>query len=506
MGRLTRYKQETLAARRATSMTAAHIAFHAAERPDAIALVNNGDAITYARFNRDVGAMTSALREFRLPRGAAVAIGCEDVYFHWLLLLGADRLGIATASLVGQEDRGSQPLLASMDLVLSEQPFGADLARRHHPIDRAWLERALAREPDREATSVPRGPDDVIRVIRTSGTTGDSKRVRQLRRIFDPWVDVWIWFYGLTNRTRFLLTLPFTVGGCYAHATACLRAGGTVVSETRTGFAEALSSYGITHVILMPNQLGKLLDELPADYSKPADLTISSFGAPVTATLRERAIDRLAHAVTDMYGCNEVGFIATTSMHSRDGLASIWPGVEVEIVDESDRPLPLGQAGRIRVKTDWMASSYVDDPESTSRMFRDGWFYPGDAGVLHGPRSLDIIGRGDELLNLGGRKFAPIAVEDLLMRNGVGRDVAVCTIPNSDGIEELCIALPTGAAKDTALQERIEQALNQWHIPTFYLFTLDRIPRTVTGKVQRNLLKEAIAQARAIQVDAGAKS
>jgi len=482
-------------------MTAAHIAFHATERPESIALVNNGRAITYARFNRDLGAMTAALREFDLPRGATAAIGCEDIYFHWLLLLGAERLGIATASLIGQEDRGSQPLLASMDLVLSEQPFSADMARRHHPISQSWLESALAREPDHQTAGIAREPGDVIRVIRTSGTTGDSKRVRQTRRIFDPWVDVWNWFYGLTNRTRFLLTLPFTVGGCYAHATACLRAGGTVVSETRTGFAEALSSHGITHVILMPNQLGKLLDELPPEYSKPADLTISSFGAPVTETLRARAIDRLAHAVTDMYGCNETGFIATTSQHSRDGMASIWPGVEVEIVDERDRPLRPGETGRIRVKTDWMASGYVDDPEATSRMFRNGWFYPGDAGMLHGPRRLEIIGRGDELLNLGGRKFAPGMIEDLLMKNGVGRDAAVCTMRNSDGIEELCIALPIGGAKDAELQERIERALNQWQIAGFHLFRLERIPRTVTGKIQRNLLKDAIVRATAARRD-----
>jgi len=487
-------------------MTEQYIAFHAAERPDAVAIVEDGRAFTYERLNRDLGSVTTALREFGLPRGAAAAVGCKDLYFSWLLLLGLERLGVASASLLNYEDPSSMPLLASMDLVISEQSFPAEMARRHHPITQAWRESALAREPEDEKASVPRMPDDPMRVIRTSGTTGVSKRVRLLRRMFDPWVDVWIWFHGLTNRTRFLVTLPFTVGGCYAHATACLRAGGTIVFETRTVLAETLSSHGITHVILMPLLLDKLLDNLPPDYLKPTDLMISSFGAPVSAALRERAVNRLARDVKDMYGCNEVGFIATTSMHNRDGLAVVWPGVEVEIVDDRDVPVPRGQVGRIRVKTDWMASGYVDDPEATSRMFRNGWFYPGDVGVLHGPRRLEIVGRGDEILNIGGTKVAPGAVEDVLLRNGVAREVAVCSIRNRDGIEELCIAIPADETHEAALLKRIELTLGQLQVGTFYVVRLDRIPRTGTGKIQRNLLKEAVAGAMATRTGAPPKA
>jgi acyl-CoA synthetase (AMP-forming)/AMP-acid ligase II len=482
-------------------MTVSHIAFHATERPEAIALVNNGDAITYARFNRDLGAMTAALREFGLPRGATAAVGCEDIYFHWLLLLGAEQLGVATVSLVGFEDRSSFPTLASMDLVLSEQPFDADMARRHHPIDRAWLELVLAREPEDEIGRIPHGTDDAIRVIRTSGTTDTAKRVRLLRHMFDSWVDNWIWFHGLTTRTRLLLTMPFAVGGSYAHATACLRVGGTTVVETRMALAAALARHGISHVILAPLYLRKLIEDLPRDYP-PAGFTISSFGAPVSAGLRARAADRLTRDVQDMYGCNEAGFIASAGPDSADGLSSIWPGVEVEIVDDRGRPLPRGQAGDIRVKTAWMTSGYIDDPEATNGKFRDGWFYPGDAGVLHGPRRLEIIGRGDELLNLGGRKLAPSAIEELLTKHGAGQDVAVCSIRNSDGIDELCIALPSGVTCEGAARERIELALRQSQIATFHFFSLDQIPRTATGKIQRGLLKEAVARARSMQADA----
>jgi len=475
--------------------TGQHIAFHAAERPDAVAIVDDGRAITYQQLNRNLASLTMALRELGLPPGATAAVGCKNIYIHWLLLLGLERLGIATTSLLDHEGRNSRPLLASADLVISEQALPAEWTRRHHPITSAWLERALALEPKNESETLPRGPDDCIRILRTSGTTGVYKRVRMPRQMFDIWVNAWIWFHGLSKHSRFLITMPFTVAGSYIHATACLRAGGTIISETRAAPAEALSNHGITHVILVPIHLANVLNHLPADYLKPTDLVISSFGAPVSAALRQRAINRLARDVKDMYGTNEVGFVATTSGDSGKGLAAIWPGVEVEIVDEHDVPLPRAQAGRVRIKTDCMASGYIDDPETTRRMFKDGWFYPGDIGVLHGPRCLQIVGRSDELLNIGGTKLAPGAIEDLLMSNGVATEVAVCSIPNRDGIEELCIAVPVDNTDNSTLLKRFELALGRLQIGHFHVVRVGRIPRTGTGKIQRNLLKDEIAGA-----------
>jgi acyl-CoA synthetase (AMP-forming)/AMP-acid ligase II len=59
-----------------------------------------------------------------------------------------------------------------------------------------------------------------------------------------------------------------------------------------------------------------------------------------------------------------------------------------------DAPLPEGAAGWVRVKSDGLFSGYLDDPETNRRMIRDGWFYPGDVGMLLGDRRVKILGRG----------------------------------------------------------------------------------------------------------------
>src|ERR1700680_1358765 len=100
-----------------------YIAFHATERPEAAALVNRDRTISYAEFRRDIGKFAVALREFGLPRGSTVAIGCDDVYTHWLLLLAFERLNVATASFDRMETPAPRELIAGVDLVLSQAHF-----------------------------------------------------------------------------------------------------------------------------------------------------------------------------------------------------------------------------------------------------------------------------------------------------------------------------------------------------------------------------------------------
>jgi len=109
-------------------MTADYIAFHAAERPSAVAVVDDGREITYADFWRNIRKFTAALREFDLPRGAKVMIDCDDVYSHWLLRFAFERHGVATATSIVQEKPASPLFLQDFDFVLSDKDIRAESA------------------------------------------------------------------------------------------------------------------------------------------------------------------------------------------------------------------------------------------------------------------------------------------------------------------------------------------------------------------------------------------
>jgi acyl-CoA synthetase (AMP-forming)/AMP-acid ligase II len=473
-----------------------YIAFHAAERPSAVALVSGGREITYAQFHQNLARFTQAVRRFGLPQSSTVAVA---VHVHWLLLLACEQLGIVTTSFHQAEGPSALAILVRMDMVLADPDFltGADAAAlgpRLRPLTPQVLDGIFALAPDAGAPAAL-GPAAPVRLLRTSGTTGVPKRMHTTRPLHETRITRWLWHAGFVRTSRLVLAVPFTAGTNYSMANACLRAGGTIIAdmlEQRASLGQTLSRHGATHLLLAPIQLTHLLDELPADFRPPPGLTVSVFGARLAPVLRERALARLAVQVCDAYGCNETGIICTTNSAADGGFGSLWPGVAVEVVDGQDRPVPPGATGRVRVRTDAMVAGYLDDPEATSRMFRGGWFYPGDLGILHGVRQLRLIGRSDDLLNIGGAKFAPELLEDLVLRHAPVRDVGVCSIPNAQGIEEICIGVCEDGGDPQALLGAITHAFRGVQIGRFHVVRMAGIPRNPVGKIQRNLLRSAI--------------
>ena len=477
------------------SLTSEFIAFHAAERPNAIALVSNGRDITYAEFAQAIPKFTRALREFGLARGAMVAVACEDAYSHWLLRIGCEQLGLVAGSLSASATPRSWPFLEDFDLILSAADLSSERVRRYHPATPQWLEKIFtAADASEEPSALAMGAEDPLRMAYTSGTTGAPKRLLFSLRNHENSIAKAIWINGFTQRSRNLLAMPFTVAGAYTNATACLRCGGRVVVESpaRMTLEQAITSHAITHTTLAPISVTKLLDELSSGFERPAEFTIFTWGAPVSRALREKVLVRLATDLCDLYGSNEAADVSSTRGTAEVG--SVLPRVQVEIVDENHRPLPFGQMGQIRVKTDCMVDGYLDDPETTQRMFRDGWFYAGDHGVLHDARRLQYIGRSDDLLNIGWRKFAPSTLEDLILKSAAVGDVGVCSLPNVDGIEEVCVVVSDAKGSDQEILERITHAFRRLPLGNFHVIPTDRIPRNANGKIERGVLRRAAAE------------
>ena len=480
-------------------MTPDYIAFHATSRPDAVALVDRGRTITFATFHRDLRKLATAVPALGVPKGGSVAVGCDDLYTHWLLLLAFEQLGIATVSFYSLEGEATSFTLDGVDLVLIEPHFRIPAGYRQHAITREWLDQSLGHEARLPDNHCPAGsPEDPVRILRTSGTTARPKRLTHSRALHEAWVARWIVMTGLNRRSRLLLSMSFTVNGMYACATACLRAGGTVVHEEMPepqDIARAIVTHAITTIILAPFQIEQLLNALPDGFVKPTSLTLCSFGAAVSGTLRHRALQMLATEHIDMYGSNEAGFIASSLTAGNDGGSTIWPGVCVEIVDDGDMPLPYGEVGRIRVRTPDMVEGYLGNTEATRQMFRDGWFYPGDLGIRQGPRGLLILGRDDNLLNFGGRKRPAEVLERAMLKAMTLGDVAVCSAPNPDGIEEILIGLVDAPNDDRVLLEGLRDALQPFRAGDFRAARLPEIPRNANGKVRRDLLRRAILDA-----------
>jgi len=339
-----------------------------------------------------------------------------------------------------------------------------------------------------------------LRLLRTSGTTGESKRIVLDRRMWSGWTDSWDWYCNYGPQSVCMIQHPFSIGGVYATSSACLRAGGTVVKRDGRPFVQALQDFGVSHATLLPMDLGGIAKSLPQAPAVTRKIMLTSFGGVLPADMVQQALAGFAHHVVDMYGTNEVAFIgaqiAALGAQAQPGIG-LWPGVDVAIVDEQDQRVPAGEIGYIKVRTPLMATRYEGDPKATETLFRKGWFWPGDLGRMLPNGRLELTGRIDDLINVGGIKVNPALAEAKLCALDYVRDAAVITVPWPDRPQTVVIVVTFEGPgqlqrlqKETAASMAAFDHLVEWE-------QLDSIPRTPTGKVQRAALREQLLARRA---------
>jgi acyl-coenzyme A synthetase/AMP-(fatty) acid ligase len=342
----------------------------------------------------------------------------------------------------------------------------------------------------------PARDDTPVRLGQSSGTTGPVKWFPVSRRAHEGMISERIRNFAMSPQSRQLLTVAFRVRAIFEFVSACLRVGGAIVMADESRWAELLSSAGITHAIFFPIILERILEELPADFAKPANLTLLGLGAHLPPALRERAMARLATSICEIYGTVEAGTISEF-WSGDDPYGIVLPRVRVEAVDEQGAPTPAGTPGLIRVQTPLMPVGYLNDPEATARMFRDGWFYPGDIGILDRRGRLRILGRADDLLNIGGRKYVPAVLEELIRGQVAVDDIGVSALPTEAGIDRLWIGFTSAALGESEVAERIASMLTRYGVDAAQVRKLAAIPRNANGKIRRDALKSDLAAAAA---------
>jgi len=393
-------------------------------------------------------------------------------------------------SFVRAEMPNIQKVMGALDLALVF-PEAEDIPTpRLHVMDKDWIAAAMARDPVDAPGGYPRTPDAPSRIIKSSGTTGAMKYMIRSVENQEFIYRTAQFCGGYTQRSRFFAAGGFFVSAYHAAAVTCIRAGGVCVYDTRQPLAAALSSYAITHASFLVHTLMQILGQIPDDYLKPPDLKILTIGSPLSAAVRDRLLTTLAAQVSETYGTNETSTISTIDARGR---GVTLPGVEAEVMDGEGRPV-LGKPGWIRVRSPACVRAYLHDPAATEKLFRGGWFYPGDIGVKENAHTLRVIGRADSLLNIRGMKTAPEAFEEKLLAALPARDVCLLTIPDRENVEQvvLAVVLPPDAVQDdfTAKLEQVMPSV----FGTARIVYVSHIPRTQSGKIERHALRQALGE------------
>jgi acyl-coenzyme A synthetase/AMP-(fatty) acid ligase len=462
-----------------------YFARFAKETPNAPAIIH-GDGIqtSYLQAFAFLNALMVVLRADcpELERQQPVGVACASRRLHMLLMFALEALGITTMNFEQPIDIGVADTVAICGLFIGE--LRPDNARHFLKLDQAFFDKVT--QLSGKVTAVPAiwDPDRPVRVTTTSGSTGKAKIIPMPYQVQRNRVERRVWLYGLDANTRMLLAMAMT--GPVVHSVqATFSQGGAAIFLHPARLAEHLAM--ATDVMLLPIHLAEILKALPPGYLPLTPLKIFCTGAALGPALREQATRRLLARITCPYGINESGLCAFVD---ENGLGTILPGVELEVIDDDGKVVPYGVEGRIRVRSAEMVRGYLQ-PDLTREHFVDGWFSPGDLALMPAQGQIRFTGRAQAVLNFGGVKYAPELIEQSLFEAVKADDLAVSASANADAVAELQIALVNSQLDDARLAASLRSRLGP-NFAAIELYRLASIPRNATGKIQRQALSEQL--------------
>jgi fatty-acyl-CoA synthase len=223
-------------------------------------------------------------------------------------------------------------------------------------------------------------------------------------------------------------------------------------------------------------------------------------GSPCPVEVMRQVLDTMHMSdVTIAYGMTETSPVSFQTSPDDpverrvSTIGRVQPHLEVKIVGEDGQVVPRGVAGELCTRGYSVMLGYWDDAERTAEAIdAEGWMHTGDLATIDAAGYANIVGRIKDMVIRGGENVYPREIEEFLYSHPKVADVAVVGVPDDRFGEELC-AWVRLAAGETANEEEIRAfcrgEIAHFKIPRYVRF-VDEFPMTVTGKVQKFIIRE----------------
>ncbi|HXP72908.1 MAG TPA: class I adenylate-forming enzyme family protein [Stellaceae bacterium] len=478
------------------------IARYAQVRPDAAALVDDERTIRYRDLDRCIRQGAARLRAVGIGAGDAVAICLGDNADHVIAFLSAARLGAISIPIdwrapPAERARIATALGAKLALVETGAPKLGDVPSV--AVDERWYAEA---ERQDATQAFPSEADAPLMIGLTSGTTGAVKGMlvthRQMHARTIPFDAILP-----PGPHRYFSASPLAFSAGRGYCLTHLIRGHTVVLHpplfAADEYVESVNRAQATVGFVVPTILRALL-ALPEATGPllPSLRALICAGAPTHAEEKRAALRRLTPHFYEIYGT--VGTGPITLLGPRDipehaesagRPHEIW---QIQIVDETDRALLEGAAGRLRVRGPGAAQRLEAGSAAAGEAVRDGWYYTGDIAALDAAGFLHLKGRASDMILRGGSNIYPDEVEAVLAEHAAVADVAVVGRPSPQLGEEVVAVVV--ARRDVAADELIahcRRRLSAYKLPAEIVF-VQELPRTSFGKPDRKRLASSMKE------------
>jgi acyl-CoA synthetase (AMP-forming)/AMP-acid ligase II/putative sterol carrier protein len=508
---------------------------NAAQYPDTPFLSFYDEIITYRELDERTNAFANYLLEKGVGQGDVVSymLGNSPAVFD--VLLGAQKIGAIggpiscwwqaneveylindSRSKVLLVDPENVPIAAeiadrtpSVEQILVNAPSPRDLGRPHD-----CLPQVLAGYTTERPRVEPPRPDDTAALMYTSGTTGKPKGVMLSHRGVVAGARVKTERVPISPADRGLCVLPlFHSGGLNDLAFPSMYRAATIVlrrSFSASEFWDCIERYRINVFYIVPTMWNILLR---AAESSTVDTSSVRFGlsgaAPIPPEQLEECKKRFGVPIIEGYGLTESsgGIAANTLERSKYGSVGLpFEGLDLQVFDPDEKPLPAGQIGEIVVRGEIVMQGYWGRAEATAETIVDGWLHTGDLGYLDDDGFLFIADRKKEMIIRGGLNVYPKEIENAIAEHPAVAAVAV--IPEAHDkygqVAKACVVRVRGEQlEEEELRGFLAGRLAEYKVPDAFVFRAS-LPRNAIGKVvKKQLAREIEEEAQADPVPVG---
>lgn len=353
--------------------------------------------------------------------------------------------------------------------------------------------------------------DDAVNIQFTSGTTGQPKGATLTHHnILNNG-----FFIGeamrLTEHDRLCIPVPlYHCFGMVLGNLACVTHGSTMVYPDE-GFdarsvLETVQAERCTALHGVPTMFIAMLDHPEFGRFDLSTLRTGIMaGSPCPVEVMRRAVDAMnLREITIAYGMTETSPVSFQSsvddpLERRvSTVGRIQPHLEVKVVDAEGRIVPRGHTGELLTRGYSVMLGYWGEPERTAEAIDAArWMHTGDLATIDAEGYCNIVGRSKDMLIRGGENVYPREVEEFLYRHPKVQDVQCVGVPDARYGEELCacVVLRAGQqATEDEIREFCRGQIAHYKIPRYVRF-VDGFPMTITGKIQKYILRRQMAEA-----------
>jgi len=486
-----------------------------AQRPDAIAVLQQDRAVSYGELWQQIGALATYLQRSGLARGDRVALLLDNspeyiAAYYAVLAAGGTVVPLNTAARaadfahhlrhcsartliadVNHAEFNALQALLSLDIaVIAVGDGAANVTVRWHDVSSA---RADLPTPVDDAT--------LATIIYTSGTTGQPKGVMLSRANLASNTQSILDYLPIQSEDRVMAVLPFfySYGNSILHTHLAM--GATLVIENRFVYPHdilrKMVSLQITSFAGVPSTYALLLNRTSLEqYDLRRLRYLTQAGGAMSATMVARLQQALPQVqVFVMYGQTEASarltYVPPARLHDKAGSVGIAiPGVKIAIQRDDGSVADAGEIGEICAQGDNVMLGYWNDADASAAALRGGCLHTGDLAHRDDDGFIFVQGRRSDMIKIGAHRVHPSEIEEVIAALNDVADVAVVGVDDAilGQVAKAVIVARAGCAPDAMqIKAHCRDHLASYKIPKFIEYT-ESLPRTASGKLQRFLL------------------